>query len=209
MQRQYDQDPVNAPRMAPPVDAGNSFLQHESAKWSRVIGIVVIVCGAMGTLGGVVGIVGQINHGKLRMWVVEEQRVAYDVDMNWQVWIYAEQAMRLAAGVFAIVAGTKLIKRLGSSMHLLRAWSVFKLILVVASVAIGYRIAQEKIGVALDDPRYQSAGMTEGFMKTIAQLTMGCITLWGLALPVFLLVWFARDRIKAEVATWWDDGITN
>jgi hypothetical protein len=44
--------------------------------------------------------------------------------------------------------------------------------------------------------------MPQGFFDAAAFGLMACGLIWGFALPVFMLIWFSRGKIKHEVAEW-------
>ena len=53
-----------------------------------------------------------------------------------------------------------------------------------------------------DEPT--TAGLSPEITKAIGDAFAVIGVLWGLALPIFLIVWFSRGKIANETATWSD-----
>ena len=84
-------------------------------------------------------------------------------------------------------------------------WSIGKILYAVPAAIIGYLM-----NVAMFEAMQEAAGsspapMPAGFFGVLQKLgAAGAVLglLWFWALPVFLLVWFSRSRIRDEVAGW-------
>ena len=55
-----------------------------------------------------------------------------------------------------------------------------------------------------EDPNTAAAipGFFGTFMAILGPLTLVLGIVWGWALPIFMLIWFSRRKIKAEIAQW-------
>lgn len=204
----YPQQPAET-QMAPPVDAGDLFLQPQESGWPKVIGIIAIVFGALGTLGAVIGVMGQLMIEQVSEMMPEAQQKMLAAQREWHTWLVFDQALRFIAAVLLIVAGAKLTGRAARSAQLMRVWAVLKLAVVALGTAVNYPVTKAQFETIQDDPKLGTAGVPSGFMDLISQFLLGCVALWGSALPVFVLIWFARRRIKSEVASWGETEITN
>jgi hypothetical protein len=47
------------------------------------------------------------------------------------------------------------------------------------------------------------------FMAIFSYIGMGFAIIWGWALPVFFLLWFRREVIRAEIAGWSNQATAN
>ena len=109
------------------------------------------------------------------------------------------QGLVLLAAILLIVAGVGLTKRRRSGATMLRRWAVFKIVLVVVNSVVGAFVALSQA----DAMEAAGAGqMPPGMQSAMTIVSIGFGLLWGLALPVFSLVWLGRGKIRAEVARW-------
>lgn len=82
------------------------------------------------------------------------------------------------------------------------------MLLVVYSSIIGFLVQQAQMEAMQrmleEDPN--TAGMMPGFFGTLMAIIGPVIfvfaIVWGWALPIFMLIWFSRRKIKAEIAQW-------
>ena len=87
-----------------------------------------------------------------------------------------------------------MIKRRARAINTLKIWAALRIPLVVASGALGL-VTQNALSEVLDAP---SVPFAEVMAATRAVFGL----LFGCALPVFVLVWFARERVKTEIRRW-------
>ncbi len=75
------------------------------------------------------------------------------------------------------------------------------MVVVVVNAIVGVLIQQEFLQeMQAQDPNLAVIGTTA--MQGFAAVGVVFALLWGLALPVFMLIWFARRTIKEQVAQW-------
>lgn len=201
--QQY-QDPHSSPpvRMAPPSDYHDISAGQVISSWPKVIGIIAIVFGALGAVNGVMGFMGQFVAEKVIDIVPTGQREAFEATKDLRIWVFLDYLVRLALGVVLIVGGSKLVGRKPGSARILRAWSWLKILASVYSVAIAWQAIPTQIAVMQQDPNMQSSGLSTAMLEFILKLGFVAFLLWCIALPVFLLIWFARRTIKDEIRGW-------
>ena len=192
----------------PPMAPGPIPQTHPTSRWPKVIGIIAIVLGSFGALGGCIGMFGPMFTDMIKE-VAEGQPgtaatvVQFEVAAEWATWTIVQSICGLAVGVVLILAGVGLLKRRGWGPKATISWAVLKMLLVVGTSVIAYGQATAAFDRMADLPNLQSLpqGAT-AFGSIVAMIFLGLNAVWGWALPVFMLIWFSRSKIKAETAQW-------
>jgi len=191
-------------RMAPPVDAGTGFLRPKQPGWPKAIGVICIVVGALGVLMTILGIVSQSLMSKFIEMAppeqVDELKRAIEAAEPWKPWTYTLSAISAALAVMLIVGGVRLTRRRASAAGLLQMYAVLRMGIVAAVGVITYKIQQSALAGNSDVPASAAQALAVG--QSLFAIA------WGWALPIFLLIWFARRRIKDEVRGW-SEMVTN
>jgi len=160
-------------------------LTEQTTTWPNVIGIVAIILSILGLLGTAVGLVFTSK------------------------WMQPSSPFPLArltyvtSGVLEIlllVVGIGLLKRCRWSIKTAMVWAVAAIIVAVLNSVLGYSEMEEQLGRMAQDPNTPPGmgGMTKG----AGCIGMGLGTCASCAFPLFVLVWFLRAKIRAEVSTW-------
>jgi len=172
-------------------------LRSVPPSWPDVIGIIAIVFGALGAIGGVWGLISPLFMKMLASILPKAQSAMMHkvwTDL-WPVMILHGLAT-LTLGIMLLAAGVGLRRRRPWSLPLTRRWAYAKLVVVVLGSILGIIMQREQMaaqsGPALP-PRVMQAMVVAGAAVGLA---------WGAALPVFMLVWLARDRIRRHTAKW-------
>ena len=195
---------VPAPATTPPTLPAELVASPRPTGWPMVIGVIAIVIGALGALGGLCGAASPWFAGFIMNQMPEAQRGAIEVTQKWWGWTVTAYLVSTAVAILLLVAGAGLVRRRAWARRTCINWAVLKMLLVVATTAMSYPIARETSEVTLRPSA--SAPSTPVNVQQFAELgmivglTFGL--LWGWALPVFLLIWFARGKIRNEVAGW-------
>ena len=180
---------------APPMQPGPTSAR---ATWPTVLGTIAIIFGAGGLLSGVWGIVAPRAMEALVSFAPgsapESFRATLDVMNAWRVWTTLLALLSVGAAGLLLAAGILLIKRRAKAITVLKIWAVIRLPLVVAGSALGL-VLQNAMREVPDAP---SVPFAEVMAATGAVFGL----LFGCALPVFFLIWVARERVKAEVRRW-------
>jgi len=173
--------------------------------WPTVIGVIAIVLGALGALGGLWGAISPWFTDLIAARLPEAQRETLEITQKWRGWTISVSLVSLALAILLLVAGIGLVKRRSRARQTCTTWAVLRMPFVVVSTGVGYRIAQETLEVTARHST-SAPGMAPLTAQHFAELgTMFGLALgllWGLALPVFLLIWFARRKVRDEVAGW-------
>jgi hypothetical protein len=197
--------------MAPPVHSGTPFMRPQGTKWPNVIGVICIVIGALGTIFGILGLVSQVFLGKVAQMMPAEEaeplQHVMEVSELWKSWTSAAGVLAALVAILLIVGGAKLTRRRSQAMGLLKTYAVLRIPVALFAAAINY-----KIQIAI----YEASGTMPGSTTTVSESAFRAIAagqfafsaIWGSALPIFLLIWFARARIKDEVRRWDEASVT-
>ncbi|MCH8881719.1 MAG: hypothetical protein IID34_17775 [Planctomycetes bacterium] len=197
----------SAQPVAPPTQPGTIAAPQRPANWPKVIGTIAIVFGSGGILVGLWGAASPFGM-RLFEWAMEQSQPSAVVDRQvaamqaWLPWTVGSSLLAVAIAILLLLGGVRLTKRKRSSMRLLKFWAVMQ-IPVVVIVTIAEMLMQERLFEIMG----QSPGgipMPFGGGFADLMLVVGLVfgLAWGWALPVFLLIWLTRGKIKNEVAGW-------
>jgi hypothetical protein len=103
-------------------------------------------------------------------------------------------------GAILVIVGIGILKRRPWAIPVSRAWAGAKIFFTIAYNLINYQIQQEMMSTM---PQGQNMpAMAAPFMTIFLVIGLAVGIVWGCALPVFLLIWFRREKIQAETAEW-------
>ncbi len=175
----------------PPLQPGPTFGR---STWPTVLGTIAIIFGAGGILSGAWALVAPtvmealVSSGPGSP--PESLREMLDVMSAWRVWTTLLALLGVGAAGLLLAAGVLLIKRRRKAISALRIWGVLKISLAVAGSAFGL-VLQDTLREVTEAP-----SMAFAEVMTVFGLLYGC------ALPVFCLIWIARERVKTEIRRW-------
>lgn len=198
--------------MSPPTIPGPVELGEPPSQWPKVIGVVAVVFGVLGSIGGLCAGVAALSTDIMKKLISMapqqpgvDQTAQLDVAAQYQGLSLLNAFVTLSIAVLLIFGGAQLLKRQMASRTTLLIWAVAKVVAVAGGSALAYVIQQKQMDLAIQQMN-ASGGATPmpaaGIMKLIGIASIGFAVLWGWALPVFLLIWFNRRKIKDEVAGW-------
>ena len=178
---------------APPTQAPSPILAVPPPNWPTVIGVIAIVWAAIGILGSVCGFV-------ISAFMPAFNQIAPDAPPTFEMTPLTAimYVLGLAMAAVLMAVGVGLMKRRPWSVRLGRFWAVANIVVVLFSVLVAYGNQKSQMEAMSDG----GPPMPTGFMEGVAIGSVSCGLIFGWALPVFLLVWFARQKIKDHVAAW-------
>ncbi len=189
--------PGSLPPSIPPTMPGPLPAPGVRTTWPTVIGVIAIILGVFGTLGNVWGIVAASFMPQMMSSAPPD---VVDQMKQMQGMTVKISMLSLPIPILLLAAGIGLVNRRRWGVSLAKGWAVLKMLLVVVSMGLTWH---------MQDAMFTNATATSG-MPANAAGVFGIIKVfsviftlaWGWAFPVFLLIWMARARIKAEVASW-------
>ncbi len=187
----------SAQPVAPPTQPGTIAAPRRPANWHAAIGTIAVVFGCLGILGGFLGAISPFTMALFSGFMLPGQEKGLQQLMAWNV---AYGIGGLIVAILLLVGGIRLRARRRQAVVLIRTWAVVKIFLSVGGCVIGYQSARFQVEAIQNDPN--SPLMDAGVVTTFGMLGMVVGFLWACALPVFMLVWFSRKKIKSETEGW-------
>ncbi len=187
----------SAQPVAPPTQPGTIAAPQRPANWPTVIGTIAIVFGCLGSLQGVLGALSPLTTSLFSPFMIKGQA---EVIQQTAVWNVASSLVGLVIAVLLLIGGIRITRKQLRAVLLLQCWAIAKILFALVATVVGYRSAQLQLEVVQNDPNVANFGA--GFFSVFGAIGMIIGALWLCALPVFILVWFSRNKIKCEVAGW-------
>lgn len=197
--------------LAPPTTPGALSVPLRPAVWPSVLGIICIVFGALGALGGLWGVASSVmmmlgtmpvqTMGPATPELTQSIRTLAPMQIS-------AEGLKFLCGSALILVGWFMYRRRPVARPAAVWWSIAKIVVALGSTALAawlqYTIMTEVSQAVAADP--SAPAQMQGVMTGVMVATIGMMVvwgvLWGCALPVFMLVWFSRATVRAEVARW-------
>ncbi|MEE8155226.1 MAG: hypothetical protein V3T53_09775 [Phycisphaerales bacterium] len=192
--------------ITPPTDAG--AIPTRQSTWPTVIGVIAIIFGSLATLQGCIGLGSSAMFGLFASAMPEEQAGLMDATKSLTPLIMISGGLTMAIAIVLLIGGIGLTRRSPRGPKTCRIWAGLKMLIVVYGSIIGYLVQQAQMEAMQrmleDNPNTATAmpGFFGPLMAILGPLTLVFGIVWGWALPIFMLIWFSRRKIKAEVAQW-------
>lgn len=178
----------------------------KSTIWPTSLGIIVIVFGVMGVLGGC------LNLASTMFMTSVMSDLMSDIDATsaatFQIMESVSTSM-IGLALFAILMagwlvslGIGILRKRPWAPRMAGTWSLAKMLVVFAQSLFGIRMQQAQFEVMAGQNSGPAPFDVQEFAAIISYVGMAFALIWGWALPVFLLLWFRREVIRAEVAGW-------
>jgi len=194
--------------MPPPVPPQfESVRAPDTDQWPGIIGTIAIIFGAAGTLQNGCGVAASLFQKQIYSMFADAIPAAADSfaaqNAASERYLWLNVGLSLLATLVAVmllVGGIRLLRRRASSVALLRAWAVAKLVL--ALLLAGYGVVIFASQLEMMQAELQPSGTSANPMRAAAFFGVAFNLIWQWALPIFMLVWFSRAPIRASTARW-------
>ncbi len=174
---------------------------EEPSRWPRTLGIIAITFGILGALGGLCGIASTLGSSYMQQLAPGGgEGMPPPVSAKMMAVTVVIQTVGVPVAIMLLVGGLRLRKRARKCAGLLAAWAVTKFFVVAAGSFLAYFTIKNQFAamtVTKGAPSF-SPEMVEWMAWGVAGLAF----LWGIALPVFIVIWFSRRVIRDEVQSW-------
>ncbi|MBN1342492.1 MAG: hypothetical protein JXQ73_07420 [Phycisphaerae bacterium] len=173
--------------------------------WPSVIGIIAIIFGVGGILSSVMGLASTFTTD----WMLTsfgatmpaEARAQMQVAKDSAVYIAVGLAVALAIAPVLLAGGIGLLKQRRWSPKVLVSWAGARMLLVLVNTIFAYTMVESQLQQTMQqDPNLPQ--MPAAFVQGIGTFSVCGGLVWGWALPVFMLIWFSRGKIRAQTAQW-------
>lgn len=164
--------------------------------WPLAIGIICIVFGAGGVMVGLFGLVSFSVFSSMTAGMQSAPQVIAEM----QRMTILTSAVNTPISALLLAVGIGLAKRRRWSLPLARGWAVLRMVAAVVSVVAGVMVQSKQLAFM------SSQGAVPPGMGRFTDLMAFTGVLFGLAwawaLPVFLLVWLGREKIRGQTREW-------
>lgn len=189
------------PPSAPPVTPG--AIAPRPSRWPAIIGTIALVFGILATLGGCGGLVMMPFMEAIMEAAPNQQNPGLAGLSDWKQWTIPGSILSMALGVLLVVGGSGLLRRRGWGRRVCLGWAGLKMVLVIFMATIQYQMAIDQAEAMKNDPNFQALpAQFAGFIQSFGMISVIISVILGWALPVFLLVWLSRRKIRDDVKTW-------
>jgi hypothetical protein len=181
---------------------GIPMMEAPPSKWPTVIGIIAIVIAALGLLANACGVVSLFFAGTMfrRTVLPGMPPELFQIRPG----LVVIQLVRFAMAVALLIIGIGLLQRRPRSARWVNPWAVLAIVVSVIGGYIEFRAQQDNFAIMATHGGMPPGGPGPGFGFFMGFAAAGAVfnAVLRCAFPVFLLVWFARRKIKEEVSTW-------
>ena len=187
----------------PPTQPVHNPPPEVPSKWPTVLGALCIVFGGLAALAGGWGVLSPFFYE----WFFDSMpradaqtmtnNVAIRIAIEYRGWTVMSSLATLVVALIHVVGGIGLLKRRRRSSNILWCWAVLKMMLVVVSAMIGYRIQQQMM-----QTMPIQAGIPAGAVAIGVAVGIAFAIAWGWAFPVFMMIWLSRGKIREETTEW-------
>lgn len=197
----------SAPAGATPIPP--SAPSSGGTKWPKVIGIIGLIIGILGVCSAPMQFLGYAG-SKLQLNDIPgagsvQDEIGTYLSSFFRFTILSSVVSLLLAGAL-ILGSVFLLKRRRKSVPLLQVWAVVSGIVAIVMSIFTYRFTKQQMTIMFrgmeEDMGASEAQVSSAIGEVVSALAAFGGLIWALALPVFLLIWFARAKIRTETQEW-------
>ncbi|MFQ5491092.1 MAG: hypothetical protein ACE5GE_10250 [Phycisphaerae bacterium] len=166
-----------------------------------MLGMIGIILGALGMLGGLWGMLSPLIVSFMSSRMPPGAEHAFDATERIKTWIVAGSILGLLVAGLLLAGGVGLLRRRLWGVSCYRFWAVLKILLVAINLGVAIAMHATTVEI-LQSSSPQGSVIPPGLASFMTVIIPALTLIWGWALPVFMLIWLARTKIKAETATW-------
>lgn len=197
-------DPSSGPPpLAPPTVPGVISSPARPTTWPAVLGVISLILGLFGALQGAWSLIAPLLMRPLTNAAGPGANITvWGVSDNYQGALLAVGVATTFAGVLLVISGILLLQRRELGARLAVLWAVFKIVVAAFSAVIGYFVQIEMFQKmsSQQNPPMPAFAASMGRPMALAGVVIGVA--WTCIYPTFVLVWFTRRRVRAEVRSW-------
>lgn len=190
---------------------GSSVAVGKKTSWPKIIGIIALLFGLLGAVKGgiaiattLLGKMGAAADGASGMSAFYEK---------WSLFLYGGATGEIFLGGLLFVGGIILLFRKRFAMLALVAWALIKMLFVAVSFVLNFLMQREQLPLVIEQQKKmldkaggagneQMLEMVSGATNIISKVMMFVGLIWVMLLPLFVLIWFIRPKIRREMADW-------
>lgn len=192
-----EEPPIQSPRLAPPTLPGELSVRRLDSSWPHLIGVICMVIGVLGIFAGVLSIVGSYWSDWMgEMMNDAEVTATLNVSAQWRYVLISISVLKALLAGILVMTGILIARRKSNG----RKWSVrYSLLQILfAFISCGVALLMQSQSLA----ELTSITPEQASASDLASFGAVAGFFWTLILPIFLLLWFRRSKIKQEVVDW-------
>jgi hypothetical protein len=185
----------------PPSERGSTPELGQPTSWPTAFGVIGIILASLGLVGGCCGLAAPIYWPMIIDFMVQNNTPQDQIDaMRAQqpplAWAVVSGVVGLAMSTLLLTGSINLLRRRDSGVRYCTWWAwatiPWSVLVFVVSLMIQLRVP----------PNAQQGG---AMGQAVGIAFSSCMTIvLGIGVPVLFLAWFARGKIRQEVASWSD-----
>jgi hypothetical protein len=175
---------------------------EQRSTWPTAFAVVGIILASLGLLGSCCGVLSPLVWPRYIAWLESmEQMPQEQIEMARNqmppaLWIVPASLVGLALALILLIGAIKLIRRQAEGVGLCKFWAWFTIPWSLLGFVVQLLLQTR---AAADAAPMGAAGQYIGLAFG------GCwVLLIGVGWPLFMLYWFMREPVKAEIAAWGD-----
>ncbi len=168
--------------------------------WPLVIGILVMVLSAFAMLHGAIGLFRPAIMDVFDGVMPSKAPNPAAVMARWAPGLRICAVVTLGLAGLAMASGHGLLRCRRWSITTALAWSWLKIVWALTLSGVVLLMGQEQIAAVSQEAKL--SGAKAGVVHLVLVFGLLLLTLWRAALPVFLLLWFNRAKVRQQVAGW-------
>lgn len=186
---------------------------NRKSQWPKTLGIITLMFGIFGGLKGLMSIAS----GFFSEMMAKAANMPADFYEKWRPFMLGSGAVEICLGALLFLGAALLLFRKRFSMIVLVFWALLKMLVGVVGGFFSYMMQQEQLPLLMEQQKKamekasgaggaagaeQVMDMVSGATEVFSTLFLVAGLLWVMVLPLFILIWFIRPKIRKEMATW-------
>lgn len=186
---------------APPTVPGALGRAPSNPVWPVALGIVSVVFGSFGLLQNLWGFAALHMMDWFSGFMPQGGPNPMAAMINWRIPLSITYTFASIASLLLLIGGVLLLMRRYAASPGLICWALLKIPVTLALTILTILMQMEQfetMAASTGGPGVAFTGFTTPLM-----IVSGVIgVLWGIALPVFVLIWFTRKNVRALFDEW-------
>lgn len=196
-------EPLRPITLTPPTLAEPLLGPKPQSKWPMPVGVIAIVVASLSILMNACGAVSMVMmstvYSRMPAANVAATMPAEMLEMPPEVLV--SLAVRGVLSIVLLAIGIGIVQRRRWSARAARSWAIVAIVVCLLTAVVEHRAQERNLKIMANTPG-MAMPMGQGMFSSLMMLQVYVWLLVRSALPVFLLVWFGRQRIREEVASW-------
>lgn len=191
------------PGVIPPTRPGEIGYERPPV-WPTPFAIIAVILAVLAMIGSLINALSPLMARAFEGMMPKEVGASYDVlTRHTALWI-VYQVLYAACAVLLLVAAISLLHRRSRCAALFRVWAAARLPAIALGLLITAWSQEAQMEVLRQNPQGPpiAAAAAASFASFFSQAALVGMAIWWLAQATFVLWWFSRPKVKADIARW-------